>query len=80
LHYLTGDFAALPGRAALKNMQPLAVELYYRVVGGESAEQLSRELGIPLDRVKMRLKAAEAYLRQAGPVPLTPSTSEAGDL
>ncbi len=45
-------------------MQPFAVELYYRVQGGESAEELSRKLGIPLDRIELRLRAAEAYLRQ----------------
>lgn len=44
--------------------EPFAVELYRRVLDGESAEELSRELGIPLDRIEQRLRAAEAYLRQ----------------
>lgn len=46
--------------------EPFAVELYRRVLNGESAEDLCRELEIPLDRVEQRLRAAEAYLSQGG--------------
>jgi hypothetical protein len=42
---------------------PFAVELYRRHLGGQTVEQLSCELGIPLDRVAARIRAAEAYLR-----------------
>ncbi len=41
--------------------QPLAVELYQRVLKGESIEKLSRDLGIPVDRIESRIRAATAY-------------------
>jgi DNA-directed RNA polymerase specialized sigma24 family protein len=47
--------------------EPFAVELYRRVLRGETAEDLSRELEIPLDRIEQRLRAAEAYLREGVP-------------
>jgi hypothetical protein len=47
--------------------EPFVLELYRRFTSGESAEQLSVELEIPLDRIEMRLRMAALYLnlRQA---------------
>ena len=41
---------------------PFAVEVYRRYLSGETIEELSRELGIPQDRIEDRIRAAEAYL------------------
>ncbi len=44
-------------------MEPFAVQLYRRLLQGESADRLSADLHIPLDRIEMRLRAAEKHLR-----------------
>ena len=41
---------------------PFALEIYRRYLNGETAEELSGGLGIPLERIENRLRAAEAYL------------------
>lgn len=41
---------------------PFALEVYRRHLNGETVEELSRELEIPLERIEDRLRAAEAYL------------------
>jgi len=41
---------------------PFALEVYRRYLNGESVEGLSRELGIPVERIEDRIRAAEAYL------------------
>ncbi len=41
--------------------EPLALGLYRRFRTGESLEQLATELAIPIERMKQRLDAAEAY-------------------
>ena len=41
---------------------PFAVELYRRYLSGETIEELSRELGIPQERIEDRIRAAEAYV------------------
>ena len=41
---------------------PFALEVYRRYLNGETAEELSRGLEIPLERIENRLRAAEAYL------------------
>ena len=43
--------------------EPLAIELYRRYVGGESKADISDDLGIPNDRVQVRLDAAARFLR-----------------
>ena len=44
-------------------IKPFALELHRRFTSGESAEQLSTELGIPLERIEMRLRVAALYLK-----------------
>jgi len=41
--------------------EPLAFQLYRRFRGGQSFEQLASELAIPIDRIRLRIKAAAAY-------------------
>lgn len=49
--------------------KPFAIELYQRYLEGESAEQLAHEMGIPLERIELRLQAAAIYLEwQSGNV------------
>ena len=43
---------------------PPALQLLEQYWNGKTIEQLSRETGIPADRVGMRLSAAEAYLQR----------------
>ena len=42
--------------------EPFALELHRRFTNGESAEQLSVELGIPLERIEIRLRAVASTL------------------
>jgi len=42
--------------------KPFAIQLLEEQQGGKSVEQISRDTGIPVERVEMRLKAARAYL------------------
>ena len=44
-------------------MKPYAVYLLERFQAGESAEELARTEGIPLDRIRTRLTAAAAFER-----------------
>lgn len=47
-------------------MKPFALELHERVLKGETIEQLSKELGIPVERIALRVRvAAELRMRQA---------------
>jgi DNA-directed RNA polymerase specialized sigma24 family protein len=50
------------GREGMPMLAPFALEIYRRYLNGESVEELSRELGIPVERIEYRLRAAEAYL------------------
>ena len=43
-------------------MTPFALEVYRRYLNGETMEELSATLEIPLDRIESRIRAAEAYL------------------
>jgi hypothetical protein len=45
--------------------EPFALVLYRRFLNGESAERLSEELDIPLDRIEMRLQAAAIFLKSS---------------
>jgi len=47
-----------------RQTQPFAFELYRRFRNGQSPEQLAAELGIPVERIRMRIKAAAAYWQQ----------------
>lgn len=42
--------------------RPFALKLYELHLGGKTAQQLSEETGIPLDRIEVRLRVAELYL------------------
>ncbi len=42
--------------------EPFALQLYWLVKGGISPERLARDLGLPLDRIEQRLRAAARYL------------------
>ncbi len=45
---------------------PFALEVYRRYLSGETIEELSRDLGIPQERIEDRIRAAEAFVtRQA---------------
>lgn len=44
--------------------EPLAIELYRRYIGGETKADISADLGIPNDRVQVRLDAAARFLRE----------------
>lgn len=48
------------------DMKPFALQLYERYARGESVEQLAAEMKIPVERIAMRLRAAELYLRRRG--------------
>jgi DNA-directed RNA polymerase specialized sigma24 family protein len=41
---------------------PLALEIHRRYMDGESIQELSTELGISVERIEFRIRAAEAYL------------------
>jgi DNA-directed RNA polymerase specialized sigma24 family protein len=45
-------------------LTPFALEIYRRYLSGESVEQLSSELEIPLERIEQRIRAAEEYTRR----------------
>ncbi len=44
-------------------MEAFAFEVWRRFVTGETAQQLATEFGIPVDRIELRLRAAERYKR-----------------
>jgi DNA-directed RNA polymerase specialized sigma24 family protein len=41
---------------------PFALEIYRRYLNGETIEKLSAELGISVERIEFRIRAAEACL------------------
>ena len=45
-------------------IKPFAIQLYERFARGETIEQLAAKLHIPVERVAMRIRAAESCLRQ----------------
>jgi hypothetical protein len=45
-------------------VEPFALSLLKEYQSGKTVEALSREMGIPAERIEMRLKAAAAYLRE----------------
>lgn len=42
--------------------KPFAIQLLEQHQNGKSVEELSRDTGIPVERIEMRLKAAKAHL------------------
>jgi hypothetical protein len=45
--------------------EPFAVHLLGEYQRGKTVEQLSRDTGIPIERIEMRLKAATAHVQRA---------------
>lgn len=45
-------------------VEPLALQLHRRFLAGESIQDLSRDLGIPADRLAQRVQAAAKYLQR----------------
>ena len=45
-------------------VEPFALGLLKEYRRGKTVEALSREMGIPAERIEMRLKVAAAYLRE----------------
>jgi hypothetical protein len=54
--------------------EPFAIQLYRRFLNGETIANLSLELGIPSERVEMRIRAAAVYCG-AHPVPSSPGAA-----
>jgi hypothetical protein len=54
-----------------RHATPFALELLKEHRNGKSVEELSRETGIPAERIEMRLAAAAAFLKrtsEGGPI------------
>ncbi len=45
-------------------MKPFALVIYERYRDGSTIDELAREFQIPAERVRCRIRAAEAYLRR----------------
>jgi hypothetical protein len=41
--------------------EPFAIQLYRRFLNGETIAGLSLDLGIPMDRIEIRIRAAALY-------------------
>jgi len=46
--------------------EPFAFQLYRRFRSGQSLEQLAAELAIPIERIRLRLQAAEDFWQRSG--------------
>ena len=46
------------------SVKPFALQLLEQHRNGKTVEQLSREMGIPSERIEMRLNAATAHLQR----------------
>jgi predicted GIY-YIG superfamily endonuclease len=44
--------------------EPFAVQIYRRYLKGETIEQLAATLGIPSERIAMRIEAAAKFLER----------------
>ncbi len=65
-------------------MEAFAFEVWRRFVTGQTAQQLAGELGVPVNRIEQRLRAAERYRNShEGPQPpaaiLGPATGSDDD-
>jgi hypothetical protein len=49
-------------------IEPFAVTLLIRSKGGATVDDISRETGIPAERIAMRLRAAQRYVSQCLPL------------
>lgn len=41
--------------------EPFAIQLYRRFLGGETIDSLALELGIPAERIEIRIRAAALF-------------------
>jgi hypothetical protein len=55
-------FKACDARQEVRMFEPFAVHVYRRHLKGETVEQLSADLGITPERIRIRLRAAAEYL------------------
>ena len=46
--------------------EQLALQLYRRMVAGETQQQIAEDLGIPLERIQLRLRAAARHMNGRG--------------
>jgi hypothetical protein len=46
------------------SVQPFAIQLLEQHQKGKTVEELSRDTGIPAERIEIRLNAATAYMRR----------------
>ncbi len=44
--------------------EPFAIQIYRRYASGETIEYIAEELGIPVERVEIRIRAAVLYLER----------------
>lgn len=42
-------------------LEPFAFQIYRRFLAGETIDRLSEDLGIPNERIEMRIRAAAVY-------------------
>jgi hypothetical protein len=47
--------------------EPLALQLYARMLAGETHQQIAEDLGIPLERIQWRLRAAARHVNGRSP-------------
>ena len=47
--------------------EPLALHLYARMLAGETHQQIAEDLGIPLERIQWRLRAAARHVNGRSP-------------
>ena len=58
-------------------VKPFAIELYEEYQSGKTAQQLAQETGIPLERIKLRLRAAAAHQKRCNGADSVPAQPKA---
>jgi len=58
-------------------VKPFAIELYEEYQSGKTAQQLAQETGIPLERIKLRLRAAAAHQKRSSGIRRVPAAPKA---
>jgi hypothetical protein len=61
--YIT--WASWTTRRKGRNMEAFPYQVYRQFLGGKSAEELSRDLDIPVERIRLRLEVAAALIERA---------------
>ena len=57
-------------------VKPLAIQLYEEHRSGKTARQLAQETGIPVERIKLRLRVAAAYQMERSGAPAAAPVSK----